>query len=177
MAHLCKQLSASHFSARLPRAADAEVILSLPKNQLTCWMLHELPFARDLDCNLPNADRLKKKLASELLDELHFAGETWDGKRGLPSPDYDSRSCWAQPVLGYSFLQQLWQACKEVIVREGKKDISWRRNVMDVLIENDLLCQHSCFAYDLKELAGGCDYWQEKHSRDTLMRELYEDAY
>lgn len=151
MEELCKQLSAIHISPRLQRAADAEAILLLPAQKLTGWMLHGLPFAHDLSCDLLDADLNHNKLARKLLDELPFA---FNGKRGLLSPAPGKRPSWEPPVLDYTWYEPLLQGDKEITARDGKAGIVWRTEMMDYTIEARLLTRYWRFAFDARKAAG-----------------------
>ena len=68
------------------------------------------------------------------------------------------------------------QGDKEITARDGKKDIAWRTDVLDTLIEVLLVERYRIFTDIQQEAAVGCGDWQEEHFWDTLSRALDEDG-
>ena len=67
------------------------------------------------------------------------------------------------------------QGDKEITARDGKKDIAWRTDVLDTLIEVLLVERYRIFTDIQQEAAVGCGDWQEEHFWGTLSLALDED--
>lgn len=59
--------------------------------------------------------------------------------RSLPSPSPEDRPCWEPPILNYSWFEDLIKAQKEMDKREGSRDLPWRTETMDNIVEDALL--------------------------------------
>lgn len=80
----------------------------------------------------------KEKSTSELdgrsaFKELPFADE-W----GLPRPGPGCRPCWEPPIFDYWLFEVLIAAQKELNSKEGNKEIAWRTNAFDILLQMEL---------------------------------------
>ena len=61
------------------------------------------------------------------------------GGRPLPDPAPGNRPCWEPPILDYSWFDDLITAQKEMDKRDGSKDLAWRTETMDNVVEDALL--------------------------------------
>ena len=59
--------------------------------------------------------------------------------RPLPDPAPENRPCWEPPILDYSWFEDLITAQKEMDKRDGSKDLAWRTETMDNIVEDALL--------------------------------------
>lgn len=81
--------------------------------------------------------KVSEKQAKVSKKQAYFRPRT-GGKRS-PSPKTGRRSCREPPILDYSWFEELISAQKELNEREGSKDIAWRSERMNNLVEQELL--------------------------------------